>query len=159
MGIKEIFNNWLALRYFQALSRQEKRIVIYSESGQDWHHFAPVIDYLTNQLDESVLYLTSDPNDPGLNTANNSIISICIGTGLMRTICFQWLKAGVMLMTMVDFNKFQLKRSIHPVSYAFMFHSLISTHMADHEDSYDHYDAILCAGPHQLKEIRKLLKL
>ncbi|MEC9376112.1 MAG: CDP-glycerol--glycerophosphate glycerophosphotransferase [Pseudomonadota bacterium] len=155
MGIKEIFNNWLALRYFQALSRQEKRIVIYSESGQDWHHFAPVIDYLTNQLDESVLYLTSDPNDPGLNTANNSIISICIGTGLMRTICFQWLKAGVMLMTMVDFNKFQLKRSIHPVSYAFMFHSLISTHMADHEDSYDHYDAILCAGPHQLKEIRK----
>jgi YidC/Oxa1 family membrane protein insertase len=60
-----------------------------------------------------------------------------------------------MLMTMVDFNKLQLKRSVNPVTYAFMFHSLISTHMADHEDSYDYYDAVLCAGPHQFKEIRR----
>jgi YidC/Oxa1 family membrane protein insertase len=36
-----------------------------------------------------------------------------------------------------------------------MFHSLISTHMADFPDSYDHYDSILCAGPHQMREIRK----
>jgi YidC/Oxa1 family membrane protein insertase len=27
--------------------------------------------------------------------------------------------------------------------------------MADHEDSYDHYDAVLCAGPHQMREFRK----
>ena len=60
-----------------------------------------------------------------------------------------------MAMTMVDFNKLQLKRSVNPVTYAFMFHSLISVHMADHEDSYDHYDAILCAGPHQMREVRK----
>lgn len=60
-----------------------------------------------------------------------------------------------MAMTMVDFNKLQLKRSVNPVTYAFMFHSLISVHMADHEDSYDFYDAILCAGPHQQREVRK----
>jgi YidC/Oxa1 family membrane protein insertase len=27
--------------------------------------------------------------------------------------------------------------------------------MADHEDSYDYYDAILCAGPHQMREVRR----
>jgi hypothetical protein len=82
---------------------------------------------------------------------NQRLTAFCIGAGLVRTICFQWLDAGVMVMTMVDFGKLQLKRSIHPVTYAFMFYSLTSVHMADHEDSYDYYDAILCTGPYQLR--------
>jgi hypothetical protein len=147
--------HWRSYRAFKALPRLAKRIVFYSESGQDWHHFAPVINELTNVLQEDVVYLTSDPDDPGLQQGNLHLTGFCIGKGLIRTICFQWLQAGVMAMTMVDFNKLQLKRSINPVSYAFMFHSLISVHMADHEDSYDHYDAILCAGPHQMQEVRK----
>jgi YidC/Oxa1 family membrane protein insertase len=147
--------HWRAYRAFKALPAEAKRIVIYSESGQDWHHFAPVINALTADLGERVVYLTSDDNDPGLQQDNQLLTGFCIGSGLIRTICFQWLEAGAMAMTMVDFNKLQLKRSIHPVSYAFMFHSLISVHMADHEDSYDHYDAILCAGPHQMREVRK----
>ena len=151
----QALQNWRSYRAFKALPREAKRIVIYSESGQDWHHFAPVINELTQGLQEDVVYLTSDPEDPGLQQDNPRLRGFCVGNGLIRTICFQWLQAGVMAMTMVDFNKLQLKRSINPVSYAFMFHSLISVHMADHEDSYDHYDAILCAGPHQMKEVRK----
>jgi hypothetical protein len=146
---------WRAYRAFKALPVTAKRIVFYSESGQDWHHFAPVIDQLTRVLAEDVVYLTSDPGDPGLQQANEHLTGFCIGNGLIRTICFQWLEAGVCAMTMVDFNKLQLKRSVNPVTYAFMFHSLISVHMADHEDSYDYYDAILCAGPHQMREVRK----
>ena len=150
-----VLQHWKAYRGFNALPRQCRRIVFYSESGQDWHHFAPVINQLTRVLREEVVYLTSDPADPGLTQANDKLAAFCIGNGLIRTICFQWLEAGVLAMTMVDFNKLQLKRSIHPVTYAFMFHSLISVHMADHADSYDHYDAILCAGPHQMREVRK----
>jgi len=56
---------------------------------------------------------------------------------------------------MLDLGNFDLKRSIHPVHYIYMFHSLISTHMADHENSFDNYDTILCAGPHQAREIRR----
>jgi len=148
-------HNWRSYKAFKALPRDQKRIVIYSESGQDWHHFAPVIKSLLDEYGQRVVYLTSDPEDPGLRQANPKLAAFCIGSGLTRTICFQWLDCGVMVMTMVDFNTLQLKRSINPVTYVFMFHSLISTHMADHEDSYDHYDAILCAGPHQMREIRK----
>ena len=155
----KFFREWQSYRAFKALPRADKRIVIYSESGQDWHHFAPVIESLTADSGESICYLTSDPGDPGLSAGNDRIRGYCIGDGIVRTICFQWLEADVMLMTMVDFNKLQLKRSVHPVTYAFMFHSLVSTHMADHADSYDHYDAILCAGPHHLKEIRKREKM
>jgi hypothetical protein len=41
------------------------------------------------------------------------------------------------------------------VHYVYVFHSLVSTHMADRADSFDHYDTILCAGPHQMREIRR----
>jgi len=150
----QALNNWRAHRAFKALPPEWRRIVIYSESGQDWHHFASVIAELTGR-GEQICYLTSDPEDPGLCQQNEKLKAFCIGNGFFRTVCFQFLEAGVMLMTMVDFNLLQLKRSIKPVSYAFMFHSLISVHMADHEDSYDHYDAVLCAGPHQMKELRK----
>lgn len=151
----QALDHWRAYKAFKALPRERKRIVFYSESGQDWHHFAPVINHLTQILGEQVVYLTSDKQDPGLNQQNDRLQGFCIGGGLVRTICFQWLECGVLTMTMVDFNTLQIKRSVNPVSYAFMFHSLISVHMADHADSYDHYDAILCAGPHQLREIRK----
>ena len=55
---------------------------------------------------------------------------------------------------MLDLNNFELKRSINPVHYVYLFHTLGSTHMVDHDNSYDHYDTILCAGPHQKKEIQ-----
>ena len=157
--MRQALQNWRAYKAFKNLPRHAKRIVIYSESGQDWHHFAPVINHLTRELEEDVVYLTSDPDDAGLRQDNDRLTAFCIGNGLIRTICFQWLDCTVMAMTMVDFNKLQLKRSIHPVQYGFMFHSLISVHMADHEDSYDDYDAILCAGPHQMKEARAREKL
>lgn len=148
-------NYWRQYRAYKNLPRKDRRIVIYSESGQDWHHFVPIIDHLIGSLGKTVCYLTSDFPDLGLVQDNPSLSGFCIGSGLIRTICFQWLDADVVLMTMIDLGNLQLKRSVNPVYYAFMFHSLISTHMADHADSYDHYDAILCAGPHQAREIRR----
>jgi YidC/Oxa1 family membrane protein insertase len=144
-----------ALRRFRRLPPEARRIVFYSESGQDWHHFDPVIRELTDRIGTSLCYVTSDPQDPGLETANERVRSFCIGPGLPCILFFQFLKADVMVLTMVDLHNLHLKRSIHPVHYVFMFHSLISAHMADFEDSYDHYDTVLCAGPHHLKEIRR----
>lgn len=151
----QALKNWRDYRAFNALPRERKRIVFYSESAQDWHHFEPLIDYLTDVMGEQVCYLGSDPDDPGVRRNVGPVEGFCIGDGLIRTICFQWLQAGVMVMTMLDFDKLQLRRSVHPVSYVYVFHTLVSSHRADRADSYDGYDAILCAGPHQMREIRK----
>jgi len=64
-------------------------------------------------------------------------------------------KADVMVLTMLDLGNFHLKRSMHPVHYVYVFHSMGSTHMVDHENSYDHYDTLLCVGPHHVAEIRR----
>jgi len=56
---------------------------------------------------------------------------------------------------MMDLQNLQLKRSLHPVHYVYLFHSMGSTHMVDHENSFDHYDSLFCTGPHQVAEIRR----
>jgi YidC/Oxa1 family membrane protein insertase len=58
-------------------------------------------------------------------------------------------------MTMMDLDNLQLKKSINPVHYVYLFHSLGSTHMVDHANSYDAYDSLFCVGPHHVNELRK----
>lgn len=146
---------WRDYRRFRRLPAPARHIVLYSESGQDWHHFQPIVSHLTGVLGERVCYVSSDPADPGLHQGNPLIDGFCIGKGIVRIWFFQFLQADVLLTQLLDLGNFDLKRSIHPVHYIYMFHSLISTHMADHEDSFDHYDTILYAGPHQAREIRR----
>lgn len=153
--LRRFFARWRQYRAFKRLSRAERTIVVFSESHQDWHHHATLIDELTGRLGRTICYIASDDADPGLHQNNPRILPFCIGAGLCRILFFQTVQAGVMLTQLLDLNNLDLKRSVHPVHYIYMFHSLISTHMADNANSYDHYDTILCAGPHQRAEIRK----
>lgn len=146
---------WNDYRRFTRQPAVERNLVLYAESGQDWHHFQPVVLELIGAHGLRLCYVSSDPADPGLHRADPRIRPFCIGKGWLRTWFFQFLQADVLLTQLVDLQVLNLRRSIHPVHYVFMNHSLVSTHVADREDSYDHYDTILCAGPHQLREIRR----
>jgi len=155
IAIRRYLEHWRAYRAFKRLPPADRHIVIYAESGQDWHQFEPLIGRLTGPLGKTVCYVSSDEDDAGLKQDNPAILAFCIGRGLVRIIFFQVLEADVLLTQMLDLGNLDLKRSVHPVHYIYMFHSLISTHMADHADSFDHYDSIFCAGPHQMAETRK----
>lgn len=147
--------HWSDYRRFGRLPAAARNLVLYAESGQDWHHFRPVVLELAGPLGLVLCYVSSDPEDPGLHQGHPGILPFCIGKGWLRTWFFQFLRADVLLTQLLDLQVLNLRRSIHPVHYVFMNHSLVSTHVADREDSYDYYDAILCAGPHQLREIRR----
>ncbi len=149
------FSSWKNYQAFKKLDRSSKNIVFYSESGQDWHHFEPIIAHLTESQDKAVCYISSDAADPGLNQNHPNILPFCIHEGFFRILLFQWLDADVMVLTMLDLGNLDLKRSINPVHYIYLFHGMGSTHMVDFENSYDHYDSIFCVGPHQMREIRK----
>jgi hypothetical protein len=154
-SIRRFVSDWGQYRAFKRLPRDERRIVVFSESAQDWHHHATVIAELTGRHGRSICYVASDPTDPGLHQDSPAIRPFCIGEGFFRIVFFQTLQADLMVTQLLDLDNKDLKRSVHPVHYVYMFHSLISTHMADHEDSFDHYDTILCSTPYQVDEIRK----
>ena len=67
---------------------------------------------------------------------------------------FQFLQAGVMVMTMPDLDVYHIKRSKYPVVYMYMYHSMVSSHMIYRRRAFDNFDTILCVGPHHKNEIR-----
>ena len=150
-----LLKGWSAWREYRKLPADWRNIVFYSESGQDWHYFEPLITVLNEELEHRVTYVTSDPNDEGLKHRHELFRAICIPEGLVLTLHFNFQKADVVVMTMMDLNNLQLKKSINPVHYIYLFHSLGSTHMVDHANSYDAYDSLFCVGPHHVKELRK----
>ena len=150
-----IWQDWKSYRRFQELPARDRSIVFYSETYQDWHHLQPLIDFLIERLSRTVCHVTSEQTVPVPSGSNEGLHAFRIRSSALRTWFFQMLKADVMVLTMLDLQNFQLKRSIHPVRYVYVFHSMGSTHMVDHENSYDHYDDLFCTGPHHVAEIRR----
>ncbi len=146
---------WAGWRSYRKLSAEWRNIVIYSESGQDWHYFHGLVEELNDRLQRRVTYVTSDENDPGLSYKNGLFKALCITEGFFLALHFNLQRADVVVMTMMDLGNLQLKKSINAVHYVYLFHSLGSTHMVDHANSYDAYDSLFCAGPHHVKELRK----
>ncbi|GMR15150.1 MAG: hypothetical protein BMS9Abin30_0771 [Gammaproteobacteria bacterium] len=152
MGILQAWSGW---RRYRKLSARWHNIVIYSESGQDWHYFEPLVEVLNADLQKKVTYVTSDAADPGLHREHGLFNAICIPEGFFLTLHFNMQKADVVVLTMMDLDNLQLKKSIYPVHYIYLFHSLGSTHMVDHANSYDAYNSLFCVGPHHVTELRK----
>jgi YidC/Oxa1 family membrane protein insertase len=151
----KIWEDWKSYRRFQGLPSRDRSIVFYSETYQDWHHLQPLIDFLVERLSRTVCHVTSEQTVPVPSASNEGLHAFRIRSGPLLTWFFQTLKADVMVLTMLDLQNFHLKRSVHPVRYVYVFHSMGSTHMVDHENSYDHYDDLFCTGPHHVAEIRR----
>ncbi|MGH2446079.1 MAG: CDP-glycerol glycerophosphotransferase family protein [Candidatus Limnocylindria bacterium] len=150
-----IFPAWSSLRSVNRLSREDRTIVFYAESRADWAHLGPIVEELVGELGRTVCYVTSDADDPVRSQANPRLRAFYIGSGSTRTTFFKLVEATVVVMTLPDLETYHLKRSVHPVHYAYVFHSIVSTHMIYRKGAFDAYDTILCVGPHHVAEIRR----
>jgi hypothetical protein len=153
------FRHLASIWRFQSLSAQDGSIAFYSEGPAYWVHLQPMIESLVEEHDATVCYLSSHPDDPGLHTGNPRIKPFCIGDGMLRTSFFKTLKADVMVMTMPDLGRLGVKRSVYPVHYVYVFHSLVSTHMAYRNGAFDNFNSVFCAGPHHRAEILRMEEL
>ena len=150
-----LFSGWKGWLKFKKLPWDWRNIVIYSETGQDWHQFSGLIRELNENFGRKTCYVSSDAGDPGLKREHDNFRAIYIPEGLFQTIFFQVNQSDLLVLTMMDLDNLQLKRSLQPVHYVYLFHSMGSTHMVDHANSFDHYESLFCAGPHQVAEIRR----
>ncbi len=140
-------------RFFRKTSAEQKRIVFYAEYGGHYAHLKGLIDELTNNRRQRVCYIASSVRDP-VWEESNQLLNIFYINRLMPLLMV-FINCRVLVMTMPDLNTFHIKRSIRPVHYVYVFHSLVSTHMMYRKEAFNHYDSILCAGPHHIKEIRE----
>jgi hypothetical protein len=148
------FRFLMGYRRFAALPLAEKQIVFYAEGISCWTHFRSVIETL-GQKGQQICYVTSCDADPILSNPPSHIKPFYIGDGMARMLFFETLQADLLIMTMPDLQNLEIKRSkAHPVHYAYLFHSPVSSHMIYRNGAFDHFDSILCVGPHHMEEIR-----
>lgn len=144
---------------FRSIDLNDRSIVFYAEDAGSWRYFEPIIEELLTSHVKRICYVTSSPSDPILLRNDNRILTFSIGSGLARTIWFLYLNTNVLVMTMPDLGTYHIKRSRNSVHYAYVYHSIVSTHMAYHINAFDHFDSIFCVGPHHFQEIRETEQL
>jgi YidC/Oxa1 family membrane protein insertase len=131
----------------------DKGIVLYAEHADYYPYFEGLVDYLTQVHGQSLSYITSDPDDPILVSPRQGVRTFYLNR--LLPFFMAYVNCRVFVMTLTDLNQYHLKRSVRPVHYVYVFHSLVSTHMVYRQGSFDHYDSILCCGPHHVAEIRR----
>lgn len=144
-------------RFFWKTKKEEKKIIFYAQHAGYYPNFEGLIDELTGKNQQMICYITSDANDPILQKSGPEIKTFYLKN--LMVIFMLFIKCNVFVMTLTDLNQLHFKRSINPVHYVYVFHSMVSTHMMYRYGAFDYYDSILCTGPHHIKEIRKHEKL
>lgn len=161
-------------RWFDPLSKREKadykrffnvvnkHIVFYSESSGFYKYFKGAIEWLLGHSDAPIHYVTNDPDDQIFEIAKREPRIKPYFIGQKKTITLMMkMDADVVVVTQEDLDNYYNKRSYvrKDVEYVFMFHHMTSTHMVATKESYDNYDAIMCVGPHQVRELRRAEEL
>lgn len=148
--------------YKRFFSIANKHLVFYSEGSGFYKYFEKTIDELLRRSNVVIHYVTSDPNDQIFDIArgNDRIQPYYIGEKKLITL-FMKMDADVVVMTMSDLENYHYKRSYvrKDITYIYMFHYPLSTHMVLHTGALNHYDEILCVGEFQFDEIRAAEKL
>lgn len=135
-----------------------KHIVFYSERSGFYRYFQGAIEWLLDNSDAHIHYVTSDPDDQVFSLAQSEprIMPYFIREKKLITLMMK-LDCDIAVMTLDDLDNFYIKRSYvrKDVEYVYMFHHMTSTHLVATKEAYDHYDAIMCVGPHQKTELRR----
>lgn len=136
------------------LSENNTPFVIYSEGGQYYSVFKPVIDEFERRK-IPLCYLTSSKDDPVLGEKYDFVQSKFIGSKNKAYLHLAFLRADICLMTTPQLDVLQLRRSKFVKHYCHIFHSI--TFSMDYRlFSLDYYDSVLLDGAFQAPMIREI---
>ncbi len=136
-----------------------KHIVFYSEGSGFYKYFRGAIEWLLGHSNARIHYVTNDPNDQVFQLAEREprLFPYFIGEKKAITLMMK-MDADVVVTTLGDLDNFYIKRSYvrSDIEYVYMFHHMTSMDMTSTVGEYDHYDTLLCTGPHQISEMRRI---
>lgn len=142
-------------RFFSVVN---KHLVFYSEGDGFYKYYKGVIEYILQNTNIIIHYITSDPNDKIFILAESEpkIKPYYIGDKKLITLMMK-MDADVVVMTMPDINTYHIKRSYvrDDIEYIYIPHCMDSINMTMRKGSIDNYDTIFCTGKHHLDEALK----
>ena len=142
----------IILNLFKFIFLKKYKYVFYSEIKNYQVNYLPLILKILEE-NEEILYISSDKND---FISHKLVKNIFIESRYERYMAFMLIRAKFFFLTVINLNNNELKKTKNVDYYVYIFHSMKSCHKDLPLNSFDHYDIILCCGPHQDIEIRKL---
>lgn len=144
--------------YKRFFSVANKHFVIYSEGSGYYKYFKPLVEYILNNSNIVIHYVTSDCNDRIFEKAQDekNLKAYYIGEKKLISL-FMKMDADIVVMSTPDLDNFHLKRSYvkKDIEYIYLVHGPMSTHMVMNKGCLDHFDTVFCVGDFQIPEIRK----
>ena len=137
-----------------------KHIVFYSEASGFYKYFEQIINYLLENSNCIIHYVTSDFHDRIFEMNNPRIKGYFQGPAKLISL-FMRMDADIVVMTTPDLGNFHLKRSYvkKDIEYIYTDHAISSTHMTLREHALDNFDTIFCVCDSQVRELRKMEEL
>ena len=139
-------------RFFSVVN---KHLVFYSESNGFYKYYKGIIEYILNNTNITVHYITSDPSDSifELEKNNPQIRAYYIGENKLITLMMK-MDADIVAMTMPDIETYHIKRSYirKDIEYIYIQHGIGSINLTFTKTATDHYDTVFNVGPHQKEE-------
>ena len=137
----------------------DKKLVLYALTGGQYKFYKNIIEYILANSDVTIHYLTNDPEDSLFKNEQADMSRLIpYYASQQKTISLMLkLETDIMVTTVPDLQVYHMKRSIvrDDIEYIYIHHGLGSTHLAAREAAYDHFDTVLCVGPHQAAELRR----
>jgi YidC/Oxa1 family membrane protein insertase len=144
--------------YKRFFSIANKKLVFYSESNGFYKYYKGIIEYILNNTNLTIHYITSDYNDQIFELAKTEkhIKPYYIEEKKLITLMMK-MDADVVVMTMPDINNYHIKRSYirKDIEYIYVPHGIDSLNLTMRKGSMDNYDSILVTGKHQREECEK----
>lgn len=144
--------------YKRFFSIVNKHLVFYSESNGFYKYYKGMIEYILDNTNITIHYITSDFNDQIFELAKKEkqIKPYYIEEKKLITLMMK-MDADVVVMTMPDINNFHIKRSYirKDIEYIYVPHCIDSTNMTMRKNSTDHYDSVLVTDKYQREECEK----
>ena len=145
--------------YKRFFSIRNKHVVFYSEKSGFWKYYQDIVGQLLKQSNLRIHYVTNDPDDQIFAIAEKEprILPYYIGPKKIITLMMK-MDADLVVMTTPDLETYHIKRSYirKDIEYVYTPHDPMSVHMSFREGAFDHFDTILCVGPQQIEEHRKI---
>ena len=134
-----------------------KHLVFYSESSGFYRYFKSILDWLFENTNVTVHYVTNDPRDKVFEVAKSQPRLRPYYIGPVRIIPLMMkMDADMVVMTTPDLGTYQLKRSYvrKDVEYVYLDHAPASVQMTYRKGAFDNFDTIFANGQYQIDEHR-----
>lgn len=147
--------------YKRFFAVEKMQLMFYSEQSGFYKYFSGIIDYICENSDLTIHYVTSDPEDKVFAMENPQLVPYYIASDKYIIPLFMKLDCDMCVMTMPDLEKYHIKRSRvrKDIEYVYVSHGMGSTALTLRKGALDWFDTVFCPGVDAFNELRELEEL